>query len=155
MWRRILTVALVSIVWLAFTAVAAWGDGLEFETELDPGQEVPAVASDGEGEAEFELNGDSISFELEWEDLTSPAVAAHIHCAPVGVVGGVGVTLFLGAMGTEGEFTGSFSGPDPDNGCGWADLEDVVAVMANGSAYVNVHTTTSPGGEIRGQIEED
>lgn len=54
------------------------------------------------------------------------------------------------------------TGPDPGNGCGWADLDDVVAARVGGDTYVNVHTNDGvappdtgpgdfPGGEIRGQ----
>ena len=134
---------------------AFWSDDLEFETELDGSQENPPTASEGEGEAEFELEGNSIQFELEWEDLTTSTFAAHIHCGSAGVNGPVGVTLFVGSMGTEGEVEGSFSAPDAGNGCGWASLGAVVAAMTSGNAYVNVHTPMFPGGEIRGQIEED
>ena len=53
--------------------------------------------------------------------------------------------------------------PDPGNGCGWADLDAVVAALESGNAYVNVHTNDGvdpidtgpgdfPGGEIRGQV---
>ena len=35
---------------------------------------------------------------------------------------------------------------------GVATLEDVLEKMRTGGAYVNVHTTQFPGGEIRGQI---
>ena len=155
MLRRVLSVAVVSVMWLALTPVVAWAGDLEFETDLDPGQETAAVDSDGEGEAEFELKNGLVRFELEWEDLTASAVAAHIHCAVAGVDGGVGVTLFATAQGTDGEVEGSFSGPNAVNSCGWVDLADVVAAMVTGGAYVNVHTPAFPAGEIRGQIEAD
>ena len=32
------------------------------------------------------------------------------------------------------------------------DLTEVIAAMRVGAAYANVHTSLSPGGEIRGQI---
>ena len=35
---------------------------------------------------------------------------------------------------------------------GAGELSEVIAAMRAGSAYVNVHTTVSTGGEIRGQI---
>jgi hypothetical protein len=33
-------------------------------------------------------------------------------------------------------------------------FDDVVQAIVGGGAYVNVHTTTNPGGEIRGQITQ-
>jgi CHRD domain len=35
------------------------------------------------------------------------------------------------------------------------DLAAVIAAIRSGAAYANVHTTPSPGGEIRGQIKHD
>jgi hypothetical protein len=58
-------------------------------------------------------------------------------------------------MGTEGEVQGTFTGPDSGNTCGWVDLADVLGAMATGNAYVNIHTSAHPGGEIRGQIAID
>jgi hypothetical protein len=34
-------------------------------------------------------------------------------------------------------------------------LSDLITLMQNGQAYVNVHTEQSPDGEIRGTIEVD
>jgi CHRD domain len=96
-------------------------------------------------------------------------VAAHIHCAPAGENGAVGVTLFDPVIPGEGSvdvtsIRGTITAPDTDDGCEWADLADLVEAMRNGNAYVNVHTDDGvdppdtgpgdfPGGEIRGQIE--
>lgn len=137
------------------TAGPAYADDLKFEAELSGAEEVPPVTTEGEGEAKFESDGTSVDFELKWDDLTTPAVAAHIHCGVSGENGPVGVTLFAGGMGTEGEVQGSFSAPDPGNACGWVDLADVLDAMATGGAYVNIHTTQHPGGEIRGQVAVD
>ncbi len=134
---------------------SAYADELKFEAELSGAEEVPPVATEGKGEAEFESDGTGVRFELEWEDLSTPAIMAHVHCGEVGKNGPVGVTLFVGPMGTEGKVTGTFIGPDPRNGCGWTDLSDVMDAMASGGAYVNVHTTQHTGGEIRGQVVED
>ena len=65
------------------------------------------------------------------------------------------MTLFAGTMGAEGEVQGSFTAPDPGNACGWEDLADVLGAMATGGAYVNVHSTNHPGGEIRGHVTVD
>ena len=129
-------------------------DDLEFEFGLDPGQEVqtPAVVSDGEGEAELELRRDRVRYNVEWEDLTSAVIMGHIHCAPAGSNGPVGVTLVHEPLDTDDRVRGSFTGPDAGNACMWADLGDVLGAMASGNAYVNIHTENFRGGEIRGQI---
>ena len=31
-------------------------------------------------------------------------------------------------------------------------MEDVIQAITGGNAYVNIHTTTFPAGEIRGQL---
>ncbi len=157
MLRRILKIGLASILFVAATPLAASANNSQFEADLDPGQEVltPAVVSDGEGEAEFTVKRNKIRFELAWDDLTSPVLFAHIHCAAAGVNGPVGVTLIHETMGDDGKVKGSFKAPDADNDCDWLTVNDVLAAMVTGNAYVNVHTANFPGGEIRGQVEVD
>jgi CHRD domain len=154
MKRPLVIVALViAALWVAGTAYA---NDLKFTAELTGAQERPTpVQTEGEGEAKFESDGTSVDFELKWKDLSSPAFAAHIHCGGPEEAGPVGVTLFVGAMGAEGEVQGSFTAPDAGNACGWQDLADVLEAMAAGDAYVNVHTTQFRGGEIRGQVTID
>jgi hypothetical protein len=138
------------------TASAASARDPKFNAELSGAAERPTpVETEGEGEAKFELEGTTVDFELKWKDLTTPALAAHIHCGGPEEVGPVGVTLFAGTMDTEGEVQGSFTGPDPGNACGWATLADVLEGMASNDAYVNVHSERFSGGEIRGQVVED
>jgi hypothetical protein len=136
-------------------ASTAYAGDLKFKAELSGAEEVPPVETEGVGEAKFESDGTSVDFELKWDDLTEPAFAGHIHCGVRGMNGPIGVTLFASPMGTEGEVQGTFTAPDPSNGCGWEDLADVLGAMATGGAYVNVHTTFRPGGEIRGQVAVD
>jgi hypothetical protein len=154
MKRPIVIVALV-IAALSLASTASAND-LKFTAELTGAQERPTpVPTEGEGEAKFESDGTSVAFELKWKNLSSPAFAAHIHCGGPEEAGPVGVTLFAGTMGTEGEVQGSFTAPDPGNACGWDDLADVLEAMATGEAYVNLHSTQFRGGEIRGQVTVD
>jgi Cu/Zn superoxide dismutase len=150
------TAILVALVAALSMASAAYAQELKFEAELSGAAERPTpVVTEGVGEAKFESDGTSVEYELKWDDLTTPAFAAHIHCGGPEESGPVGVTLFASAMGTEGEVQGTFTSPDPGNRCGWEDLDDVLDAMAAGDAYVNVHTQLHPGGEIRGQIAAD
>ena len=131
---------------------------VETEADLDGSQEVPSVATNMTGEVEVEIEDGELEFELEVSSNTNDIFAAHIHCAPPGVNGPVGVTLFTGsftaASGTVAE--GTITAPDAGNGCGWADLSAVAAAIQSGNTYVNVHTTAAsggvPSGEIRGNL---
>ncbi|HEX6146743.1 MAG TPA: CHRD domain-containing protein, partial [Acidimicrobiia bacterium] len=108
MLRRFFKIGMVSMLIVASTPLTASAHGSEFEADLDPGQEVqtPAVVSDGEGEADFTLKRNKVRFRVEWDDLTSGAVAGHIHCAPAGSNGTVGVTLLSEPKGTDGKVRG-------------------------------------------------
>src|SRR5688572_22566008 len=155
MLRKTLKIGLVTTLFVAAFPLIAWADEAEFEAGLDPGQEVqdPAVVSDGEGEAVLEVRSDGVRYQVEWEDLTSPVVAGHIHCAPAGSNGGVGVTLVHEPLEADDRVSGAFTGPDPGNPCGWLTLEHVLSAIIDGNAYVNIHTDNFRAGEIRGQVE--
>jgi aldose sugar dehydrogenase len=136
------------------------GEDLEFETEtnLTGSQEVPPVMTDMTGNAELMFEGGRLRVRLNIRNNTNDIFAAHIHCAPPGVNGPVGVTLFMGSF-TDRRGTlvkQFFTSPDPGNSCDWASIDDVARAVLDGNAYVNVHTTAEsggfPSGEIRGDI---
>ena len=128
----------------------------DFRARLTGAEEVPPVATDARGVAEIEVDDTEteLRFELRVRRIED-VVAAHIHCAPPGVNGPVGVTLFMGGPVTPDGLLaeGVATEPDPGNACGWQDIADVYVAMLGGHAYVNVHTLAHPGGEIRGQVQ--
>jgi hypothetical protein len=75
---------------------------------------------------------------MSFTGLTGDAIAAHIH---------------TGAVGTPGPVVLALCGPcsTPASGTGTVPQAVVDAIQA-GTAYVNVHTVTNKGGEIRGQL---
>jgi len=95
-----------------------------------------------------------IKFSLNVTNINA-ATAAHIHAGGPSVAGPVMVFLFSGPTtsnnvtrelaNAEIRRTSAFTAP--------LTLDSVLARMRNGTAYVNVHTSTNPSGEIRGQIE--
>ena len=157
--RRFVATAGFAGAALCGTGVAAGrpgnGGNRNFRTHLSGDEEVPPVDTDAQGQAKFQLNraGDALQYKLIVANIDD-VVASHIHCAPAGENGPVGVTLFTGgptsAPGTLAE--GTITEPDAGNACGWGTLDDVVAAMRDGDAYVNVHTVEHGAGEIRGQI---
>ena len=166
MRRTIVLVVMLALGLLALAPSALAGDN--FVATLSGDQEVPARDTQAVGVATFKLreDGAALRFKVNVANIDN-AVAAHVHCGAVGVNGPVGVTLFGGPAGggaVNGTLAqGTITAPDPGNACGWTDLAAVLAAMASGATYVNVHTNDGvappntgpgdfPGGEIRGQV---
>ncbi len=154
--RRFVTAVGVGGVAVAGTGIAgARGQNRNFRAHLSGDEEVDPVDTNAQGQAIFQLSkgGDELSFKLIVANIDN-VVAAHIHCAPAGQEGPVGVTLFEGEATSESGTLaeGTITEPDEGNSCGWESLADVVEAIRSGEAYVNVHTAANPGGEIRGQI---
>jgi len=129
----------------------------------------PHTESRARGVALFFENADgTLSFKLIVANINN-VVFAHIHCGSADVAGPVGVTLVHAMPPGGGRFdgileTGTITGADAGNGCGWTDVASVLAAISTGNTYVNVHTNDGvdpantgpgdfPGGEIRGQIK--
>ncbi|MBT2530926.1 CHRD domain-containing protein [Arthrobacter sp. ISL-48] len=110
---------------------------------LNAGQETPKPNSGANGFFSYTVDGTWFCYTLEAQNLSTPAVAAHIHLAPRNVAGPVVIPLTVGS-GT----TWSVS----DCTTATASLLESVA-DSPGDYYVNVHTTAHPSGEIRGQLK--
>ena len=122
-------------------AGAAMADIVTMTAYLDGANEVPAVVTNASGFATLTLDTENgtlaaIPLHLEFTGLSSTQTAAHIHQAPAGSNGGVIIPL---ATGSPLDTTIAL------------DLAQYAALVAEG-LYVNVHTTTFPGGEIRGNF---
>ncbi len=131
-----------SLLVLAFVASSAFAQVRYFSASLDGAQEVPPTASSskGFGIVRLDVATNSVQLYCHHGALTATGVAAHMHDGPVGVSGGVVVGMFSTVSNT---WTGS------------GVLSPVqVATLSGGGMYFNVHSTTFPGGEIRGQIIE-
>ena len=155
--RRSVTFMLAAALMLLLAVPVQAGGNRNFVAPMDGGQEDPSVATNATGVAKFQLSkdGTALGFKLIAANIDN-VFAAHIHCGTVGLNGPVGVTLFMGNVGTQNGILsqGTITAPDAGNSCGWADLAAVVAAMQSGGAYVNVHTAPgTPSGEIRGQIK--
>ena len=125
--------------------------------------EVPAVTTSATGTASFTAVGDTaISYTIQVNNLTGITMA-HIHAAGAGVNGGV-VAWLLPPNGTapqtaSGTVNGSLATGRITaawirglSGQPAITLDSLKSLMRSGNAYVNVHTSTNGGGEVRGQI---
>jgi hypothetical protein len=133
-------------------------DGLEvFRADLSPGNEVPARNSPASGTAGFTFDGTTVRYSVEVDDL-SQTFMGHIHSGAAGVNGSIRVWLWPSTdpvRGPEVSFTdktviaeGSFTAANVSG----ISFDALLNEMRNGTAYVNFHSTTYPGGEIRGQV---
>ena len=129
---------------ISLEASAASGEATMWSASLTGAEETPPNGSLATGIARFHLMHDgSIKWSLRTTGLDS-VVAAHIHPGIPGQAGPPLVTLFSGEptgdLNIRGEITDA------------AQVALVLDLIEADSAYVNVHTITLPGGEIRGQV---
>ena len=110
----------------------------------------------------------TINYELSYGGLSSEVRQGHIHFGQAHTNGMISVFLCQTATNTdpaglaptcpqEGTVTGviraaNVIGPAVQ-GIAPTELAEVIAAIRAGAAYVNVHSATFPGGEIRGQLQ--
>ncbi len=129
-----------------------------FTAQLSGDQEVPPVATDGQGFAIFRLakRGTLLKYKIFVKD-TPDITQAHIHLAPAGSNGPVGAFLFgfvTGGVNIDGRLvSGKLTDADLLGPLAGMTLADLVAEFNAGNAYVNVHTVANAPGELRGQIQ--
>jgi CHRD domain len=158
--RLALGIALLGVV-MTVSAAALAGGGGKTKAKLSGFQEVPAVLTDGNGKLKLRISNteDKIDFELRYADLEGGNVLfAHIHIGQRAANGAVAAFLCGGggkpACPPSGTVTGTILPTDvvPVTAQGINEFDDLVEAIRSGITYANVHTTDSPGGEIRGQI---
>jgi len=139
---------------------------------LEGFQETPAVITGATGSFHMVIaRGDgSFDFELTYEGIEGGSVTqAHIHVGQPNVAGGIviflctnqappaGVPVPPPCPASPGTVTGTRSAADvlaqTTQGVSAGELSAVLTAIREGVAYANVHSTASPAGEIRGQIE--
>lgn len=156
MRRFSMLLTLVTLLMLVGGTVSAGGGN--FRTHLSGDNEVPAVETQGQGQALFEISEDgaSIDYKLIVAN-TDDLVQAHIHLAPEGTNGSVVAFLFgpvAGGTNSNGVLaTGTITVDDLIGPLAGEPLSALIDAMGSGGAYVNVHTVDNQGGEIRGQID--
>lgn len=134
---------------------------LNFNVVLTGDEEVPPVETDAVGRILIHINRNHtlLRFKLDVVDGTDMlgAAGAHFHCEAAGEIGPV-IAFIAGdfSPGYSGHFQIRATLTDDnitgDTECGSTIAELVDAILA-GNVYVNVHSPTFPGGEIRGQVE--
>jgi hypothetical protein len=112
-----------------------------FEANLSGFNEVPPTQSVASGMVSIRMVADDGVLEVTFSaaNLAGDMTGAHIHLGGVGQNGGVSLNLDASSS--------SFSSSYDISG-----NADIVSALRGGGAYVNVHSSAYPAGEIRGQV---
>jgi hypothetical protein len=122
-----------------------------FRTNLSGSQEVPPVETPARGALILELDGDDLTVSGSFTSLAGDfnaniAGGSHLHLAPAGQNGGILIPLM--ATVDAGMRSGVFEAANNK----FTLEESQMAALRARKLYANIHTTTSPSGEIRGQV---
>jgi hypothetical protein len=171
-WFSALIFVIPALLAVATFAVANDGGERQFRAGMIGYQEVPAISTLATGSFDAELvDSDTLTYTLTYSGVEGGTVAqAHIHFGQRSVNGGISVWLCSNLASpptpagtqacplTSGTVTGTITaanvvGP-AGQGIATGQFDELVRALRAGVAYANVHSTTFPGGEFRGQIND-
>jgi hypothetical protein len=156
-----LSVALVVISVGMLSCGGSSGPANNFGAQLSGANETPAISTAASGAGTIALNGTTVNYTVSGTGLSGNATGAHIHIGAVGVAGPVIVDFAAITplpAGTSTSIAGSFTAANIKNPTNpplnppVVTLDDLMAQIRAGNAYVNIHTAAHSGGEIRGQL---
>lgn len=125
-----------------------------YTAQLSGAKERPnPTNSTATGTATFVHTGNTVTYTVSVNGLTTPATLAHIHLGDSTVAGGILVDLAPTSLQSGTIATGSINLAAPIvHGTSTITGDSLLVLFNNRRSYVNVHTSTFPGGEIRGQV---
>jgi len=172
-------IALLMFVALATAPGHAQRGGVSvFSATLAGENEVPLVSSPATGtfRADIDEDAEEVRYELSFTGFTTAVRQSHIHIAQPFASGAIMVWLCETSLNpapagvaadvpdcvTDADSNGVLRGTirradvgtgSAAQGIGPEEFAEFIAAIRSGNAYANVHTTQSPGGEIRGQLK--
>jgi hypothetical protein len=118
-----------------------------FSVPLNGSEQVPPVQTKGTGDAKLTFDPDTrqVTWNITFNDLSSPATMAHFH-GPATEGKNAPPVIWLTKKGSTSTPVSS-----PIKGEATLSADQAKAFLA-GQYYINVHTKEHPDGEIRGQV---
>jgi hypothetical protein len=148
---------------VAVVAAAPPAQPRNFVAPLSGDEEFPLpIDTQARGVGIFHLSADGteLTYRLVATNIDD-VIMAHIHCcAGPGANAGIAVWLYpeappaqlIPGRHTGTLATGTITAADLTGPLAGMTIADLVDRIESGVAYVNVHTSANPGGEIRGQL---
>jgi CHRD domain len=176
-WRLKLAAGVAALGVAGIGTAAVAHDNSRFDANLTGYEETPTLSTSGTGTFKAWINRgkDEIRYELTYAGPFDAIPAggtvtqAHIHLGAPAIAGGISAFLCTnlgnGPAGTPAcpaapaKVTGTITptqvvGPAAQ-GIQVGEFAELVRALRAGATYANIHTTTFPAGEIRGQISDD
>jgi hypothetical protein len=120
-----------------------WGGIRLFEADISARNQTTLTHSDGKGFAKvwFDINTMEITWEVEYDGLTSPPTGIHLHGLAQPGTNAVKI-IDLGVNGLGSPITGTLKVPDAH-----------IQYMLLGWTYVLLKTENYANGELRGKLD--
>jgi hypothetical protein len=141
--RIVVALAALAGIFGTFSSRSALAAVHQLHSSMSGAQENPPTGSAATGTCDITADDvtNVVTASCSYSGLSAAATVGHIH-APAGFGANAGVVLpFTITPATSGTATGT----------GTLAAATVAAIIG-GQAYTNIHTSTNPSGEIRGQI---
>ncbi|SRR5579875_1504193 len=138
--RTVFAVAgLACVAWAASASAAP----VKFSVPLSGAAQVPAVTTGGKGTASLSWDPSTriVTWRITYSGLSSGATMAHFHNGAAGTNGPVVIWLTKKGGAVKSPIVGKTT-LTPEQ----------AQQFEAGDWYINVHSKTHPGGEIRGQV---
>jgi hypothetical protein len=127
----------------------------QFTAKMTGTQEVPPKDTKTTGTATFVPTPDQMTLAYRVDSNTNYNTRANIHKGKAGENGPIVITFFTSPTpGGIVPFTahGNLRANELEGPLAGKQITDLIKMIKDGDAYVNVHTVQNPNGEIRGQI---
>ncbi len=157
-----------AVFFFALVSTNAFGSVITFSGSLSNAGENSNSPGAGFATVIWETVANTMEVQVSFSGLTSPTTASHIHCCTAApLTGSVGVATQLPAFTgfplgvTSGTYDHTFDltlastfNPAFDGATPASKAATLLAGLEANEAYLNIHTSAFPGGEIRAFLVE-
>jgi hypothetical protein len=159
-------IALAAASSLAIPALAQSGGGTTYQTTATGPAEQPPNNSPGTSTVMIDISGSNLMVEAPFRDLVGTTIDAHLHCCTTAPSSGVAPVAMPFVGFPVGVRSGTYANTIPlddvmsydpfflaaHGGTPQGAASALLDAMNAGEAYVNIHTSAYPNGEIRGFV---
>lgn len=143
---------------LLSSALTVSAQQVKLSATLNGGEEAPNKVSTGASgtvQVNVDQTAKEITVNMRIYNVPVGTTASHIHVGAPDVAGPIIFDL-VPPVGTTGDFSLdirlSSAHLIPRAAQGILTMDDAIQALVTGNTYINLHTTSNPAGEIRGQL---